>query len=80
MLRKEKGYLLGKRKIMKHTHNFFADDMKLFARNRATLMKQLDLATTFSEDIGVKFGEDKGAYLQIELKYFKTKNRYLVTN
>ena len=66
MLKKEKGYLLGKRKIVKHTHNFFVDDLKLFAANRATLMKQLDIVTTFSEDIGMKFGEDKCAYLQIE--------------
>ena len=29
-------------------------------------MKQLDIVTTFSEDIGMKFGEDKCAYLQIE--------------
>ena len=66
MLTKEKGYLLGKRKIVKHTHNLFVDDLKLFATNRATLMKQLDIVTTFSENIGMKFGEDKCAYLQIE--------------
>ena len=65
MLRKEKGYLLGKRKIVKHTHKLFVDDLKLFATNRATLMKQLNIVTTFSEDIGMKFG-DKRAYLQIE--------------
>ena len=29
-------------------------------------MKQLDIVTTFSQDIGMKFGEDKCAYLQIE--------------
>ena len=51
---------------MKHTHNFFVDDLKLFATNCATFMKQLDIVTTFSEDIGMKFGEDKCAYLQIE--------------
>ena len=66
MLRKEKGYLLEKCKIAKHTHNFFIDDLKLFATNRATLMKQLDTVTTFLENIGMKFGEDKCAYLQIE--------------
>ena len=48
MLRKEKGYLLGKQKIVKHTHNFSVDYLKLFVTNRATLMKQLDTATTFS--------------------------------
>ena len=51
---------------MKHTHNFFVDDLKLFATNLTTLMKQLDIVITFSEDIGMKFGEDKCAYLQIE--------------
>ena len=66
ILKKEKGYLLGKRKIVKHTHNFFVDDLKLFPANRATPMKQLDIVTTFSEDIGMKFGEDKCAYLQIK--------------
>ena len=29
-------------------------------------MKQLDIVTTFSEDVGMKFGKDKCAYLQIE--------------
>ena len=66
MLRKEKGYLLGKRKIAKYTHNFLVDDLKLFAANRAELMKQFDSVTTFSEDIGMKFVEDKCAYLQLE--------------
>ena len=29
-------------------------------------MKQFDIVTTFSEDIGMKSGEDKCAYLQIK--------------
>ena len=58
MLRKEKGYLLGKQKIEKHIHNFLVDDLKLFATYCATLMKQLDIVTTFLQDIGMKFGED----------------------
>ena len=66
MLLKEKGYLLRKLKILKHNHNFFVDDLKLFATNLATLMKQLDIVTAFSEDIGMKLREDKCAYLQIE--------------
>ena len=66
MLGKEKGYFLEKRKIEKHTHNFFVDDLKLFATYCATVMKQLDIVTTFSQNIGMKFGEDKCAYLQIE--------------
>ena len=63
---KRKKLSLGKWKIAKYTHNFFFDDLKLFATNRATLIKQLDIVTTFSEDIGVKFGEDKCTYLKIE--------------
>ena len=81
MLRKEKCYLLEKWKIVKHTHNFFVDDQKLFATNCATLMKQLDIVTTFSEDIGVRFGEDKCAYIQIKRgKIVQNEERYLVTN
>ena len=30
------------------------------------LKKQLDLVTTFSNDIGMKFGQDKCAYIKIE--------------
>ena len=29
-------------------------------------MKQFDIVPTFSEDIGMKFEEDKRAYLQLE--------------
>ena len=55
-----------KYKIVKHTHNFIVDDLKLFMKNRVTLMKQLDIVSTYSEDIGMKFGEGKCTYLQIE--------------
>ena len=59
MLKKEKGYLLGKQKTAKHTHNFFVNDLKLLATDFAALMKQLEIVTDFSEDIGIKFGEDQ---------------------
>ena len=52
--------------MRKHTQNFFVNDLKPFATNRATLMKQFDIVTTFSEDIGMKYRDDKCAYLQIE--------------
>ena len=65
---------MGKWKIAKYTHNFFFDDLKLFATNRATLIKQLDIVTTFSEDIGVKFDLDASIVLdvchQIKLSQF----------
>ena len=44
-------------------------------------MKQFDIVTTFSEDIGMKSGEDKYAYLQIETgKTVQHENRFLVIN
>ena len=66
MLRKGKGYLLEKCEFAKHTHNFFVDELKLFATNRATLLKQFDIVVTFSEDVVMTFGEDKCACPQIE--------------
>ena len=47
-------------------HNFFVDDIKLYASSISILKKQLDLVTTFSNDIGMKFGQDKCAYIKIE--------------
>ena len=46
-------------------HNFFIDDLKLYASNINILKKQLDLAPTFSQDTGMTFGEDKCAYQQV---------------
>ena len=40
--------------------------MKLFAKNMSSVETLLDLVTTFSQDIGMKFGESKCAYLMIE--------------
>ena len=50
----------------------------MFATNCATLIKQLDIVTTFSEDIGIRLGEDKCAYVKIERSNIS--KRYLVTN
>ena len=47
-------------------HNFFVDDIKLYASSISILKKQLDLVTTFSNDIGMKFGQDKCAYIKTE--------------
>ena len=45
---------------------FFVDDLKLYASSISILKKQLDLVTTFSNDIGMKFDQDKCTYIQIE--------------
>ena len=56
-----KGYAYGKECRHQHTHNVFVDDLKLYATNVNTVMKQLDIVTTFSKDIEMQFGEDKCA-------------------
>ena len=40
--------------------------LKIYALSISILKKQLDLVTTFSNDIGMKFGQDKCAYIKIE--------------
>ena len=39
------------------THLFFVNDLKLYASNLQEATKLLDLVTTFSSDIRMKFGE-----------------------
>ena len=48
MLGQLKGYSFGDDCKSKVTHNFFADDLKLFASNEIDIKKLLDLVTTFS--------------------------------
>ena len=48
------------------THNFFVDDLKLYASSVNTAKKQLNLVTEFSKDTGMTFGDDKCAYQQIQ--------------
>ena len=66
MLKKTKGYFIGEKREINHTHNFFVDDLKLFAQTSSSIQKQLDIITTFSKDINMNFGEEKCAYMRIE--------------
>ena len=66
LLQKLKGYSYGKSRNYTLTHNFFVDDLKLYASSISILKKQLDLVTKFSKDIGMKFGQEKCAYIKIE--------------
>ena len=63
---KLEGYACGKHKNHNVTHNFFLDDLKLYASSISTAKKQLGLVTTFSKDTGMTFGDDKCAYQQIQ--------------
>ena len=57
-----KGYQYGNKKNSNVTHNFFVDDLKLYANNINTSKKLLDLITIFFKDTAMTFGEDKCGY------------------
>ena len=61
-----KSYQYGTKKKSNVTHNFFVDDLRLYANNVNITKKLLDLITAFSKDTGMTFGEDKHAYQQIK--------------
>ena len=66
LLQNLEGYSYGTSRNHTQMHNFFVDDLKLYASSISILKKQLDLVTTFSNDIGMKFDQDKCTYIQIE--------------
>lgn len=66
MLNKLNGYAAGQNKSLNITHNFFVDDLKLYAATQSNLYKLLSVVTTFSKDIDMQFGIDKCAYVKIE--------------
>ena len=47
------------------SHNFFADNLKLYAGTTNNLKKLLDIVTTFSKNNDMKFGIDTCAYIKI---------------
>ena len=66
ILKKTKGYFIGEKRENNQTHNFFVDDLKLFAQISSSMQKQLDIITTFSNDINMNFGEEKCDCMRIE--------------
>ena len=48
------------------SHLFFVDDLKTYATDIMGAKAQLDLITTFTEDVGMELGNDKCAYNYIE--------------
>ena len=65
-LRMRNGYPYGKNRHYQHTHNFFVYDLKLFSTNMNNIKGLLDIVTIYSRDIGMKFGVDKCAFVQVE--------------
>ena len=48
LLHKLQGYVCGKHKNYNVKHNFFVDDLKLYASSTNTAKKQVDIVTEFS--------------------------------
>ena len=67
LLNKLNGYKMGpnEKRIQNITNLFFVDDVKMFTTNINQMKVLLDKVTKFSNDIGMKFGESKCAYLVI---------------
>ena len=61
LLKQLKGYAEGIDRNINITYNFFVDDLKMYAATTNNLKKFLDILTTFSKDIDMKFGVDKCA-------------------
>ena len=68
LLNKLKGYKMGSssNRNTNIIHSFFVDTLKLYASNLQEATNLLDLFTTFSNHIRMKFGDSKCAYLKIE--------------
>ena len=68
LINKTEGYKIGtdENRNKSLTYLLFVDDMNTFSSSVNGAKLQLDIITTFSTDIGMKFGEDKCGYIYIE--------------
>ncbi|XP_044748928.1 uncharacterized protein LOC123309723 [Coccinella septempunctata] len=60
------GYILQKARNIKINHQFYVDDLKLYAANEEQLKKQLRIVAAFSKDIGMELGIDKCAVVHVK--------------
>ena len=82
LLKKLPSYKIGPPRNRNHkiSHLFFVDNLKTYAQDRKVAKLQLDLITTFSNDISMQFGNDKCAYLYIEKGNVKSLGEQLIMN
>ena len=82
LLKDTEGYLTGEpgQRSTPITHLLFVDDLKTFAKNEQMARQQLDIITTFTNDIGMRFGADKCAFLNIERGQRTLLNKKIVMN
>ena len=68
LLRTTEGYTAGppRARNTKISHLLFVDDLKTFDKNRPQAEQKLRVITEFTNDIGMRFGEEKCAFLNIE--------------
>ena len=64
LLNRAEGLEITEEKSLNHVS--FVDDLKLYARSYEIAKLLLDIITTFSNDVGMTFGESKCAYIYIE--------------
>ena len=82
LLNKLSGYRMGSNgnRTCNITHLFFVDDLKLYSTNMNSMKLLLNQVTTFSDDIGMKFGESKCAYIVIEKGTLIEKKEPIIIN
>ena len=83
LLKRLPGYIAGPAgsRNTKINHLFFVDDLKTYAHDTKEAKLQLDLVSTFTDDIGMEFGTDKCAYICIERgKQVTRGNKFSINN
>ena len=82
LLNKLVGYKMGPNgnRTQNITNLFFVDDLKLFATNLTQMKSLLNVVTKFSNDIDMKFGLTKCAYLRIDKGKIVTSKEPIVMN
>ena len=82
LLQKMKGYTVGEpgHRNCNISHLFFVDDLKLYASTMSNMIDMLNLVTTFSTDIGMKFGESKCCYVVVKRGKALEKTDALIVN
>ena len=61
LIKNSDGYMVGEsnERTVSLSHLVCVDDLKTYAKNLPDALKQLEIITTFSNDIGMSFGADK---------------------
>lgn len=70
----EYGYMIVKTKRVRINHNLYIDDLKLYGANFTHIKRLLEVVSLFSDSIGMNFGIDKCATLEVRRGKIKTTN------